>query len=91
MKRLPNEVESYKKTKVFNQDNIPKALLSDHKTLAGVWGIINVLEGELIYVISREPLERFILSKDLSGVVEPEQIHFVKPVGEVKFYVEFYK
>ena len=33
MKQLPREVIAYKKTKIFNEGNIPKALLNDHKTL----------------------------------------------------------
>lgn len=91
MKQLPSSVLAYKKTKVFNDESIPQGLLKDHRTLKGVWGVINIIEGELLYIITSNPLEKIKLTKDFFGVVEPEQLHFVKPIGRVKFYVEFYK
>lgn len=91
MKSLPKNVASYKKTNVFDQDSIPKGVLNNHQTLKGVWAKINVVEGNLLYVIQTDPIEEVHLDKEHSGVVEPTVFHHVKPIGKVKFYVEFYK
>lgn len=91
MKDLPENVQAYKKTKVFDENTVPKGILNDHQTMGGVWGKINVLEGELVYTIQVEPVEQIQLNINKFGVVEPEVLHHVTPVGKVKFYVEFYK
>jgi tellurite resistance-related uncharacterized protein len=89
LKALPSNLKVYKSTPHFDQDSIPRAIASEHSTKAGVWGKINVLEGELLYTILTEPSEEVLLSSDKFGVVEPEVIHKVKPLGKVKFFVEF--
>ena len=90
MKEIPKTAKAYKKTDVFNEKTVPKALLVEHSTKSNVWGKIIVLEGELIYSIPSTN-EQFELTVSNFGVVEPEVKHLVKPVGKVKFYVEFYK
>ena len=90
MKLLPKHLTAYKKTNLFNQETIPAALLNDHSTKAGVWGKICILEGELLYTISQTG-EEIRLNTEIFGVVEPEIKHKVTPVGDVSFYVEFYK
>lgn len=91
MKSLPDHVSAYKKTDIFTETSIPKALLHDHRTMADVWGKIIVLEGRLLYTIKTVPDETVELSKNYDGIVEPQVTHFVEPQGKVKFYVEFYK
>ncbi len=49
------------------------------------------MEGELQYSIDSSDNEVLVLSTNKYGVVEPEVFHQVKPVGEVRFYVEFYR
>ncbi len=89
MKTLPEHVSAFQKTAEFTETSVPKGLLKDHNTKAGVWGKIVVLEGKLEYTIL-EP-EVVCLSPELPGVVEPMMLHYVKPLGQVKFYVEFYR
>tara|TARA_R110000868_G_scaffold32343_4_gene117679 strand:- start:12301 stop:12555 length:255 start_codon:yes stop_codon:yes gene_type:complete len=84
-------VLAYKKTDVFTKESTPKGLLAQHRTLAGVWGKIVVLEGRLIYTIDDANGEEVELSPQKAGVVEPQVIHHVTPLDGVKFYVEFYK
>lgn len=93
MKVLPKRVSAYKKTAVFTQDTVPKALLNNHQTKAGVWGVIHVLSGQLSYCIDDEKCdsETVMLDKQTLGIVEPQISHYVTPVGEVAFYVEFCK
>ena len=90
MKALPSNVAAYRRTKTFTRNTVPKGLLADHNTKAGVWGVITVLEGQLEYVIPSSN-ETLILGPDTPGVVEPEVPHHVRPLGPATFFVEFYR
>lgn len=89
---LPHDVAPYKQTAIFTESTVPAGLLRDHRTAPGVWALIHVLEGRLLYRIS-DPggAERAIWAGDRPGVIEPERLHSVKPLGAVCFYVEFYR
>ena len=91
MKEMPAEVVSYKKTPEFTNETVPKGLLKAHQTKEGTWGKIVVLSGQLQYRILEPELEELVLSPELQGVVEPTVLHEVAPIGEVNFYVEFYR
>ncbi len=91
MKTLPKNLSKYKQTPKFTEKTVPKGLLNDHNTKAGVWGKIVLEKGEIEYVISEPETKSYILTPDYFGVVEPEVKHYITPKGEVLFYVEFYK
>jgi tellurite resistance-related uncharacterized protein len=91
MKSLPKSLKFDSKTPVFDETTVPKGLLKDHRTMAGYWGRIVVLEGEVDYVIQANPEEVVRLDHNQAGIVEPQVYHYVRPLGQVKFYVEFYK
>lgn len=80
---------AYKTTPIFDQQTLPAALRNAHRTKAGVWGIIRVLEGEVRYVIEESSTET-ILTPALPGLVRPEQLHHVEPLGSMRMRVEFY-
>ncbi|MCC2981068.1 DUF1971 domain-containing protein [Sphingomonas sp. IC4-52] len=90
--RLPNGLEPYRRTPVFTEETVPAALLRDHDTKAGTWGLIHVLSGQLRYRITdprRAPAETLLTPDTPPGVVEPTIVHHVEPVGAVTFQVEF--
>lgn len=89
MKSLPPHVKPYKSTPIFENETIPKGLLKDHNTKNGVWGVIHVIKGKLEYTI--KDLKTYVLTPEKQGIVEPEILHHIKPLGTVKFYVEFHK
>jgi tellurite resistance-related uncharacterized protein len=89
MKSLPAAAKAYHRTPLFTNATVPQALLKDHRTKPGVWGLIQVERGRLEYTI--EGGEMHILTPGNPGVAEPEVTHFVKPVGETAFFVEFYR
>ena len=91
MKALPSDVEPYKRTPEFSEDTIPKGILANHATKQDVWGRICVLEGQLVYEIVEPEAETVLLSPSKDGVVEPAMKHHVRPVGPVRFFVEFLK
>jgi hemoglobin len=79
----------YRSTPVFDEQTLPAALRTNHGTKAGVWGVIRVIAGRvrLTYV---SPPSEIILDPDNPGLVEPEQLHFVTPLGAMKMRVEFH-
>ncbi len=89
MQRLPSGISAYKRTPHFTQESIPPGLLSAHSTKPGIWGLIVIVEGELLYRILEPNLEEIRLSPRRFGVVEPTVRHEVVAIGNVEFYVEF--
>jgi tellurite resistance-related uncharacterized protein len=91
---LPPGLEAYRRTPEFSEVSVPKGLLQEHSTKAGVWGLIRVVEGQLLYRITdhrRVSTERLLGAGDAPGVVEPEILHRVEPKGRVRFFVEFFR
>ncbi|HJT50879.1 MAG TPA: DUF1971 domain-containing protein, partial [Nitrosospira sp.] len=71
-------------------ESLPDALRKDHSTKSGVWGKIMVEEGKLRYRVAALDTE-IELSPDKVGIVVPEVLHNVEPLGSVRFFVEFYR
>ncbi|SOD40036.1 DUF3565 domain-containing protein [Nitrosovibrio sp. Nv4] len=87
---LPDNFIPYKRTAVFTEESVPGALRKDHSTKTGVWGKIVVEEGKLRYRVSDLGAD-VELSPDNTGIVIPEVLHNVEPLGAVHFFVEFYR
>lgn len=85
---VPDEARAYKQTARFTEATVPSGLLADHHLKAGTWGHIVVEEGRLEYTCDRGV---FVLKPGVVGIVEPEVVHHVRPIGSVVFYVEFLK
>jgi tellurite resistance-related uncharacterized protein len=84
---------NYRSTPVFNEHTLPAALRADHRTKAGTWGVINVLEGELRLTFANSSESRGLsqlLSPGRPGLVLPEQTHFVTPIGAMRMRVDFH-
>jgi tellurite resistance-related uncharacterized protein len=91
---LPPDACPYRRTEVFTETTIPKALLKAHSTKRDVWALIHVLEGELAYRISdlaRPTCNEVLTPNSPPGVIEPAILHEVTPLGPVRFYVEFHR
>ena len=91
MDSLPEGVEAYARSPVFSAESIPENLRKSHRTQQGTWAKIVILEGRLLYRILEPDIQEFELSPDCSGVVQPQVPHEVEAVGDVQFYVEFYR
>ena len=92
--RLPPGLEPYRRTPEFTETSVPPALLRDHSTKAGTWGLIHVVEGRLAYRITdprRRFSERVLTPESAPAVVEPTIVHLVEPLGPVRFHVEFHR
>ena len=90
MKILPEHVAAYKRTPEFNEINVPSGLLTSHQTKERVWAKIIVHQGQLQYTINDRETEVIVLNKHHAGIVEPAVLHTVKPLGNVRFFIEYY-
>ncbi|MBA3896986.1 MAG: DUF1971 domain-containing protein [Sphingomonadaceae bacterium] len=79
----------YKSTPVFDEYTLPAGLRREHRTKAGVWGIIRVIEGRLRYRTLDQASE-VILDSNHPGLVLPDVPHFVEPLGPMRMRIEFY-
>ena len=91
MPNLPTNLSAYRETPVFTAETVPAGLLREHSTKAGTWGLIHVTSGTLVYRIAATDEEHRQTPDSPPGVVEPEVLHSVEPLGEVSFYVEFWR
>ena len=90
---IPALLVPYKRTPEFSEHTVPAGLLRAHSTKEGIWGRIQVAEGELIYRIvdPRREKREISLTADQPGVVEPTILHEVQPRGATRFFVEFFR
>jgi len=94
MKTLPKDVALYKTTILFDNLTVPKGLLKNHSTIEKVWGLITVVEGQLIYIIQEQEnitRKKYILCKGEFGLIEPKIKHRLELPWKVKFKIDFYK
>ena len=85
---LPAGLREYKRTASFSEAEVPAGLLRDHGTKAGVWALIVIEAGALEYTLEK-PLQTFLLTPEVPGVIPPLVPHRVKLRGPVSFHVEF--
>lgn len=88
---FPAGLHEYKRTPVFSETSIPAGLLADHETRRGVWGLIHVEEGTLLYTVHHPQDHTYVLNAGDQGVVAPLMKHRVEARGGVKFYVAFHR
>ena len=81
-------MKPYRTTAVFDETTLPAALRREHRTKAGAWGIIRVLDGELRLRFPDGRDER--LSPQRPGMIRPQETHWVEPLGPMRMQVEFY-
>jgi tellurite methyltransferase len=88
---FPDGLHEYKRTPVFTEDSIPAGLLNDHNTKLGVWGLIHVEEGTLLYTVHASQAHTHVLNAVDKGLVAPLMKHRVEARGKVKFFVAFHR
>jgi len=81
-------VTPYRTTALFDETTLPAALRREHRTKAGAWGIVRILEGalRLRFPDGRDEM----LRPDRPGLIRPEETHWVELVGPMRMQVEFY-
>ncbi|PLK27577.1 DUF1971 domain-containing protein [Novosphingobium sp. TH158] len=81
--------EPYKTTSVWTSDRLPAGIRSAHSTKAGTWGLLNVLEGEVLLVFE-DGSGNVRVTPGNPGLIPPEVLHHVEPAAGAKMQVEFY-
>ena len=81
------EATPYRITPVFDQHSLPAGLRREHRTKPGVWGIIRILKGEVRLVKASEVI---VLTPEQPGLVQPDEPHWVEPIGAIRMQVEFF-
>lgn len=74
---------------IFTETTLPASLRREHRTKAGVWGLVRVLEGRLRLHVAGVA-QTFELTPERPGVVEPTQAHWVEPLGAMRMQIEFH-
>ena len=88
-RELPPGLVAYRRTPVFTEATLPAGLRRRHRTKAGVWGAITVIEGRL-RLRRLDPPAETILDAGATGIVAPQEPHEVDPLGVVRFFIQFH-
>jgi hemoglobin len=82
--------QPYKSTPVFDEDSLPDAIRSEHRTKPGAWGLLRVLAGRatLVFVEPRSEVE---VTPDTPAEIPPQATHFVRLDGPARLRIEFYR
>lgn len=76
-------------TSRFTQDTLPEKLRKDHCTKAGVWGLLAVQSGRLLF--RREDKAGVIVETGGTAVFAPQEVHSVEALGAVAFEIRFHR
>ncbi len=69
---------------------MPEGLLRAHRVAEGVWGLLRVRAGTLVFVHEESGAERTLIGGD-TQVIEPDVLHHVDPGDDAVFCVEFHR
>ncbi len=86
---LPAGLELYARTPDFTDLTIPAELTDGHALGEGVWGVLRVLDGTLLYIAENQPLPLSLGAGD-AVAIEPELGHRLQPSGHARFFIEFH-
>jgi tellurite resistance-related uncharacterized protein len=81
--------QPYKSTPVFDEGSLPAALRSEHRTKAGTWGLLRVIEGKLTLVFVDPPRE-VAVCPGRPAVIPPQDTHYVVLDGAMRMQVDFF-
>jgi tellurite resistance-related uncharacterized protein len=83
-------VAPYATSPIFDEQSLPAALRTDHRTKHGTWGLLRVLEGEVRLIFVDPPSESRV-TPDSPAIIPPQATHHVVPLGRMTMQVEFYR
>jgi len=80
---------SYSSSPVFDQDTLPDALRRSHSTKSGTWGLLEVISGQITYVVEETGKGKNLREGDLQPIA-PDEVHHVEPLGPMQMQVHFF-
>lgn len=90
-KELPTGLVAYARSPDFTPETLPAKLQAAHSTKAGTWGLLQVLEGTVLYRLEPPHADERLASAGDHVVIESGILHRVAFVEPGRFYVEFYR
>jgi tellurite resistance-related uncharacterized protein len=87
---MSEEQQPYRTTPVFDEKTLPEAIRSEHRTKAGTWGPLRVIEGEVDLVFV-DPPSRVRVNPASPAPIPPQATHYVELDGPMRMQVEFYR
>ena len=82
--------QPYRTTPVFDENTLPEAIRKEHRTKAGTWGLLRVIEGEVDLVFV-DPPSRVHVTPTTPAPIPPQATHYVELEGPMRMQVEFYR
>jgi hemoglobin len=79
----------FRSTPVFTNDTLPEGLRRAHSTKAGVWGLLKILKGKILYALEETGECQMVQAPGIV-VILPQQLHHVEPQGVMEMQVDFY-
>ena len=81
--------EPYRLTPVWDQNTLPAAIRTEHSIKAGTWGVLRILEGEVVLVF-QDSASSVRVTPSSPALIPPEAVHHVEFDGPMKMQVEFH-
>lgn len=79
----------YKSTPIFDETNLPEAIRKEHRTKAGTWGLLRVIEGH-VRLVFVEPHREIAVSPGRPAPIAPQDTHFVIVDGPMQLQIDFF-
>jgi len=91
-RELPKGHAPYRRTPTFHRETVPRALLEQHDTKAGVWALLHVVSGAAELVeLDAEGERRQVVTVGRHAVICPEVVHRLRLLGDVELYLELWR
>jgi hemoglobin len=82
--------QPYRSTPIFTAETLPDALRRAHSTKAGVWGMLELTKGSLVYRLE-DSGDSFELTAPAWMIIEPQRLHSVQPSDDMEMQIDFYR
>lgn len=89
--QLPAGFEAYARSPDFTPETLPARLQAAHSTKAGTWGLLHVLEGEVLFQLEPPYQGEQRAGAGETIVIEAEVPHHVAFTERGRIYIEFYR
>lgn len=91
LKSLPPGLVAYSRSPDFTPATLPAKLQSAHFTKSGVWALLHVLEGKVLYQLEPPHSGEQLVCPGEYAVIQSGVLHRASFVEPGRLYVEFYR
>jgi hemoglobin len=91
LREVPDGLVCDQQSPLYSHENLPNALQTSHRLKPGVWGLLRVREGSLVFTLDGKTAHTILLNSGEQLVVEPELAHHVTCLGPALLQIDFYR